>query len=218
MPLRLSKIDELIISDHYYLEEDDECLFLGEYTARKGYAFSPTNNLIYNLKKKPSLRHTSQWRWKLKAIVDAGRSLREALLHYDEGWLGRATFVPVPPSKTKEDQEYDDRMHRVLQEIGRELDLDIREVVLQSSTTLAAHESDDRPNPIEIVQNYHLDESLLIPHPTALAIFDDLLTTGSHFKAMQIALGRQFPEVPTKGIFIARRVPGTINVEDISEF
>jgi hypothetical protein len=37
-PQRLTKVDELTRQDHYWLEPDDECLFLGEYTARKGYA------------------------------------------------------------------------------------------------------------------------------------------------------------------------------------
>ena len=51
MPLRLSRIDDLTRSDHTFIETDDECLYLGEYNARKGYQFSKTNNLIFNLKK-----------------------------------------------------------------------------------------------------------------------------------------------------------------------
>jgi len=43
-PQRLTKIDDLIRPDHSYLTDVDSCYFLGEYTARKGYAFSPGNN------------------------------------------------------------------------------------------------------------------------------------------------------------------------------
>ena len=50
-PQRLTKIDDLARPDHFYLTADDECYFLGEYTARKGFAFSPTNQLILNFKK-----------------------------------------------------------------------------------------------------------------------------------------------------------------------
>lgn len=49
--MRLTKIDELTRGQHYHLSEDDTCYFFGEYTARKGYAFSNTNNLIHNFKK-----------------------------------------------------------------------------------------------------------------------------------------------------------------------
>ena len=48
MPIRLSKIDDLTRPDHTFIEAADECLYLGEYTARKGYQFSDTNNLIFN--------------------------------------------------------------------------------------------------------------------------------------------------------------------------
>ena len=42
---RFTRIDELTRPDHVWLTEDDACLFLGEYTAREGYAYSVTNNL-----------------------------------------------------------------------------------------------------------------------------------------------------------------------------
>ena len=50
-PSRFTKIDGLTRPDYYWLVEDDRCFFLGEYTARHGYAYSPTNNLILNFKK-----------------------------------------------------------------------------------------------------------------------------------------------------------------------
>lgn len=50
-PQRLTKIDDLTRPDHFYLTPEDACYFLGEYTARKGYAFSPTNQLVLNFKK-----------------------------------------------------------------------------------------------------------------------------------------------------------------------
>ena len=46
-PQRLTKIDDLARPDHWYLTPEDDCYFLGEYTARKGSAFSPTNQLDF---------------------------------------------------------------------------------------------------------------------------------------------------------------------------
>ena len=41
-----------------YLTAMDECYFLGEYTARKGFAFSATNQLILNFKKAMNKRNS----------------------------------------------------------------------------------------------------------------------------------------------------------------
>ena len=209
---RISKIDDLTRGDHSYLDSDDQCFYLGEYTARRGFAFSATNNLILNLKKSPDLRGTEQWKWKERAIRQAGQALREVL---SEPWLSTATLVPIPPSKTTGHPSYDDRILRVLQVLGAGMGLDIRELVLQTESVTAAHDSESRPRPWEIAENYHIDEDLAAPEPVQFGVFDDLLTTGSHFKAMKIALMERFPGVLVTGIFIARRVPETTDVEDI---
>ena len=36
-----------------------------------------------------------------------------------------------------------------------------------------------------------------------IIIFDDVLTKGSHFKAMQKILNLQYPQIPIVGLFIA---------------
>jgi hypothetical protein len=211
LPVRLSKVDALILAnqDHYYLNADDQCYFIGEYTARRGFKFSETNNLIYNLKKSPQFRGTNQWYWKERAIAQAGATLRMVLTGTNEGWLRQTVLVPVPPSKIAEDPLYDDRILRVLRVLGQGLNLDIRELVLQRENMLAAHEREDRPSPEEIAQNYYINEERREPAPASIGVFDDLLTSGSHFKAMQAVLRRQFPDVPITGIFVARRVPET---------
>lgn len=44
------------------------------------------------------------------------------------------------------------------------------------------------------------------PPPRAIGIFDDVLTAGTHFRAMDTILRARFPNVPITGIFLARRV------------
>ena len=99
-PQRLTKIDDLARPDHFYLTAADDCYFLGEYTARKGYAFSATNQLVLNFKKSMDKRGTAQWRYKEQAIGDAATAFRAAL---NDEWLNIATLVPIPPSKAKDD-------------------------------------------------------------------------------------------------------------------
>jgi len=208
-PPRFTLIDDLTRPDHYYLTADDVCFFLGEYTAKKGFSFSPTNNLIYNFKKPMSKRGTSQWPYKQRAIEAAAAAFRAAL---DDGDLDAITFVPVPPSKAKNDPLYDDRLIRMLHAIRPALD--IRELVVQTCTMPAAHESERRPTPEELEALYEIDPQFLTSPRAEIAIVDDLLTTGLHFRAMNAHLVRAFPGVRIVGMFIARRVPDTTEIED----
>lgn len=51
-----------------------------------------------------------------------------------------------------------------------------------------------------------LDEAVAGSAPVqALGIFDDMLTTGTTFRAMATILGERFPGVKITGIFLARR-------------
>jgi len=110
-PQRLTEIDDLTRPDHFYLMADDACYFLGEYTARKGFAFSPTNQLVLNFKKSLVKRGSQQWKYKEQAIGQAATAFRTALTG---DLLDRITLVPIPPSKAKTDPLYDDRLVRML--------------------------------------------------------------------------------------------------------
>jgi len=216
LPLRLSQVDELIRPDHFYLAEGDECYFIGEYSARQGYAYSATNQLIFNLKKKPHLRGTPQWPHKLEAIRTAARQFAKCI---SAEWLHKATLVPMPPSRVKGDPGYDDRVYRILREIGTLLDgnVDVRELLIQNESIEPFHERGGgrRPTPEEIAENYHLDDTLRNPPPSIIGIFDDVLTTGSHFKGAKLVLEDAFPGTRIVGVFLARRVPETVDVEDL---
>jgi len=207
LPIRLSKIDDLTRPDHTFIEAADECLYLGEYTARKGYQFSDTNNLIFNLKKPMDRRGQPGWNYKRRAVEKAGRQLREALDALNPKWLSIATLVPMPPSKVKSDPMYDDRLMQMLQVLGTGLQLDIREIISQRESTEAAHSTEVRPRVDELCDNYVIEESLVDPAPRVIGVIDDVLTTGSHFKAAQRLLRSRFPAVNIYGIFVARRVP-----------
>jgi len=210
-PQRLTKIDDLTRPDHSYLTADDECYFLGEYTARKGFAFSPTNNLVLNFKKKMDRRGRPEWRYKGIAIRDAAVALRAALADKAREVL---TFVPVPPSKAKTDPMYDDRLLQMLAGLWPTQPTDVRELVVQPASTEAVHDSDDRPTPAELQARYALDRNLMNPPPQTLAIIDDVLTTGAHYLAVKSVLRTVFPATPIVGLFIARRVPEAVDIED----
>jgi hypothetical protein len=210
-PQRLTKIDDLARPDHFYLTAADECYFLGEYTARKGFAFSATNQLILNFKKSMNKRNSLQWRYKERAIEEAAAAFRASL---NSEWLDGATLVPIPPSKSKSDPLYDDRVVRTVRGIRAQPAIDVRELVLQRASTVAVHDQESRPTPEQIQANYAIDEAIRDPVPQVIGLFDDVLTTGAHFRAASTALQQSFPGVRIVGLFIARRVPEAADIED----
>lgn len=212
-PSRLTEIDDLTRKDHTFLEDADECLFFGEYTARKGFAHSPTNQLILNFKKPMERRNSPDWRYKTQAINKVANAFSNEITSD----FSTLTLVPIPPSKLKTDPQYDDRMMNMLRALRAPAGIapDIRELILQSQPMRAAHDNNDRPRPDELEKIYQINQVLSQPNPTWIAVIDDVLTTGSHFRAMSNVLRRRFPEARITGLFIARRVPEAIDCKEI---
>lgn len=201
--MRLSRIDDASRSDHFHLTEEDECYYFLEYTSGRNYSFSQANSAISNLKKKPSNRNRSDYRYKLEVIQRASNTFRSAL---NPEWLGHATLVPIPGSKARTHPDYDDRMEQVCR--GIQAGLDVRNLVVQQDSTVASHEAGDgaRVTVDELMALYQIDENLTHPAPKSIAIFDDVLTAGVHFRAMKNTLAYRFPGTPIVGMFIARRI------------
>ncbi|MYC68280.1 MAG: hypothetical protein F4X12_18315 [Acidobacteriia bacterium] len=202
-PDRFTEIDELTRPDHYRLTDDDRCYFLGEYTAGKGYSYSQTNQLILNFKKSLDRQDKPEWQYKQSALLQAAASFRRALGEDPTAHV----FVPMPPSKARDNPLHDDRVKRMLLAIWPGQSADIRELIVQSESADAAHERRVRPTPEELQAAYRIDKSLATPEPRMVAIVDDLLTTGAHFRAASSVLAAHFPAVQIIGLFLARRVP-----------
>ena len=202
--VRLSQIDETSRGDHYHLTPDDRCYYLYEYTSHRDYSFSATNNLISNLKKKPSQADQPHYRYKSQVIGTCGRALGAAL---NPVWLARATLVPVPGSKATDHPEYDDRMERICRLMSQPPP-DVRGLVRQAASTAASHEAGqgDRVTVEQLLELYSINEAIADPAPQAIGIVDDVLTAGTHYRAMYSVLAARFPNVPIIGLFVARRV------------
>jgi len=176
--MRLSEIDDSNRGDHMRLVDGDNCLFLFEYTSGRDYTFSATNDLINNLKKKPTASQ-AQLGYKNGAIIRCATTLRDAL---NPAWLDTATIIPVPGSKAADHPDYDNRMERVAKLIRP--GLDVRNLVIQDQSTTAAHEAGFGGDRVTV----------------------DELTAGTHFRAMKTVLAHRFPTATITGLFIARRV------------
>ena len=204
--MRLSQIDDATRGDHHHLTNQDDCYYLFEYTSGQDFRFSKANSIISNLKKKPGTQNQPDYKYKLDEIRKASIALRKAI---NPEWLKSGTLVPVPGSKCVGHPNYYDRMEQICR--GMQKGLDVRNLVVQTVSTDAAHEADNnpRPNVEDLIKLYQIDESLCNRTPADIGVFDDVITAGTHFRAMKTILNERFPGVRVSGFFIARRIfPG----------
>jgi hypothetical protein len=200
--LQLQQIDELLRPQHFFIGADDDCYFLREYTAGAGFGHGETNNIISNLKKKLDRRGKPEWQYKESAIRQAGKELRAAL---GDDYLKQVTIVPMPPSLSKANPMYDDRMVRIVRVMTEGLACDVRELIVQPNDMQAAHETGVRPRPEDWYAAYAIDESVATPTPTTVLVIDDVLTAGAHFAGFKRRVVERFPGVAVYGVFYARR-------------
>ncbi len=208
---RLSKLDP---SEFRFLTADDQCYHLGEYTAGGGYQASETNQQIYNLKKRPNAP-AQQLRYKARAIAYWGREIADSNLQWDY-CLANVTFVPLPCSKPLTHELYDDRMLRVLQSVaGIRVGLDIRPVLHQVVERDSQHEG-GRLRPDEILQTLGLDPAHLVrPLKRTVILVDDVITRGSNYAAAKELVTRLPGVEDVMGLFLARTVHPTLDIEEI---
>jgi len=185
-------------------------VFLGEYTAGGGYQYSATNDLIYNFKKPMDRRGKREWPHKSRNIQLAAEALFKAFGNCD---LHESTFVPVPPSKAPGDPMYDDRMISMLNRLSglfhrnHGYHLDIKELVQQNQSMVAFHQpgTGTPRNPDVLVENYGIQEHLLSGIRDEIIVCDDVITTGSHFRAMETVIQNHLSNATVRGVFLARR-------------
>lgn len=205
-----SEIDELTRKDHFYLTPIDECYFEGEYTPREGFSYSDTNNFIHNLKKPVERRGRAEWRYKENAISRAAKSIK---LGFEKDWIKSVVLIPSPPSKMPTDQAYDDRIIRILKQIEPQWNLDIRKLIVQTRNREAMHTLDDRYTPDQLMNMWEINEALINPIPSKIAFVDDILTSGTHFRAAKDLLQQRFGPLSVTGIFLARVVRPNIDID-----
>jgi hypothetical protein len=211
IPRDLFVIDEAVLDEYRYIEAEDTCYYVWERMSqlwRPGvelpdYTQYTVNGLISNLQIQPSLKNTQPRRyyWKERAIAYAAAALAALI---PEVWYDGVTFVPIPPSKPASDPEYDGRLLTILKAVRPKLP-DIRSVVVLDEN--CGFDSKQKGlSPAERAAHYSIDEDNADPAPDVVVLFDDVLTTGSHYKAIASVLQERFPAVAVFGLFLARAV------------
>ncbi|HWB94503.1 MAG TPA: hypothetical protein VG605_21760 [Puia sp.] len=210
------------MSEHAALGSTEECYYLLEYLPGKRYGFSWENDAIKHLKRRKDRSQGIALRWKEQAIREVGDLLGPAICEVID--FATTTIVPVPPSRVRPDEFYDDRVMQLLRR-ACPTGTDIRELIVCREGRMAAHESERRPGVEELIGNYELgpleivdgivgkaaDGSLVngtaggSPVLERIVLFDDVITSGNHFMACKRFLLRHFPGREVAGVFVARR-------------
>ncbi len=211
MPSRLQLVGDLERQDHYHLPADAQCYFWGEYTPYEHtngqkWNYSPTNQLIANFKKKMDRRGFADWPHKVNAIQRVARQFAVSWKWADIST--QVALIPIPPSKSRDDPNFDPRMTVMLEQLASivNLPLDIRDCLSFSGKHAASHETVNRPTPDELYEELRFEDRSTRQRPAAILVFDDMLTTGAHYVAVTRKLAMEFPGVPVLGQFVARRV------------
>jgi len=207
-------IDELILSDYYYLNEEDECFFFHVYHANKGFKFSEYNQLISNFKKKLDRKGEYDWKYKQEAVRKVASILRSTLATITTP----VTIVPIPPSLCKTDAMYDDRMLQALKMAAIGLkNITVRDIISLEENREASHSgSKTRLPPSQLLELLTLEDNPSIQTQNVILI-DDVITTGSQFKACKMLLLRNYEGIEVTGLFIARTQHDNNPADDFSD-
>lgn len=194
------RIDELLRDQHRHLQPDDVCYFLREYEIGAGYE-GETNSLILNFKKTPNLADRPEWVYKERAIEKLAQEVASCL-EAKRDYFATVTFVPIPPSRSREDPLYDDRLCRLLRKAAEScsFELEVEELLQQTCSTLSSSREAARPSVEELIRIYRVSGVA----GRRIVVFDDVVTTGAHFRAASHHLKRAFPSAAILGFFLAR--------------
>ena len=212
--MNLLKIDCSTINSHRELTADDHCLYWTDYTSGESYSYSTTNQLIFNLKKGKNLEGTEQYNYKNQAIQNCA----SFFMGFD--W-SPFSIIPIPPSKGRNDPLYDDRLLKILNAANAmlkpEFRFDCQDIIIQNDSYEASHNISNRPDSNEIMKRYTVLDIKSHQLKNTIFLFDDMLTHGSHFKAAQSLLSKEFPDKEIYGLFIARRIYRPITNDNFEE-
>lgn len=172
---------------------------------------SKVAQLVENFKKDPAKRAEQDPYW-TKYKKQAMIQFRDDLLLYfdsDTDWMSdhEVIVIPMPTSRTKSHDYYDDRLCRVCKSVCKTVDeLNYLDCFESIEDYQASHKGGTR-NVQEIMQNTRIMPTAhnRILGAGTVVLVDDVLTTGSHYRACKELLSEINPDLRVIGLFWARQ-------------
>ncbi len=178
---------------------NDECYYAREYHPGRGFFYSESNQLVKNFKLDTIERPDLQ-KYKSSSIDKFAEELNQ---YFKENIKFYIAFIP--PSKIRSDIRYDDRMERTLNKLCKiNPNIFIEEPVLLKKSRPACHRGG--PRYISgLMANYEW-KGFINRGIHRIYIIDDVITTGSHFKAYKNFITLNHEPVEVIGLFWATTV------------
>lgn len=205
--MTLKKVDELGIRNCPYLTDSDECFYWHEYEARATFRHSDSNQFVWNFKKPLDANGQLYKQRAIQSAADLWTGLVEHVYSQNAAW--QFEIVIMPTSKSREDALYDDRLLRTLEIVQQNLadspaEVSFIEVAHTRCSRIAAHQGGNRLSPNDLIRSWEIDLDKLAQISRDVIIFDDVLTTGSHFAALKQVIRQYRPTVEVRGVFLAK--------------
>lgn len=205
--MKLKKVDELGIRNCPYLTDLDKCFYWHEYEPRATFRHSKSNQFVWNYKKPLDANGQLYKQRAIQSAADLWTGLVEQVYSQTAGWPFE--IVIMPTSKAPTDNSYDDRLLKTVEIAQRNLadspvEFGFIEVAHTSCSRIAAHDGGDRLSPNDLASSWEIDVDKLAQISRNVIIFDDVLTTGSHFAALKQVIAEHQPMVEIRGVFLAK--------------
>jgi hypothetical protein len=191
------KIDAIELLNLPHLNSDDDCYYAKDYYSGTGYQGGEVNNDILNFKKAPNLPGQN---YRTEAIY---KFAIEASVLIDCESKKTYAVTAIPSSKSKSDPLYTKRFEDFFSELSKIRPcLDVIWPVSSKITITPAHIGGYR-NPKNIEENYQFD-GFKENAPDFILVFDDVLTSGAHFRAFKDFLIKSGYSGKVYGVFWAK--------------
>ncbi len=183
------------------LRAEDVCYYSREYVSKGRYDASQGNQLISNLKIPASAKGTKRWDHKIVAVNRFALELSSLL-------IDGANLMFIPSSKTKRSNDYDPRWDMLKSRMvcyHQEKRFKFHEPFRLRSDCQASHQG-GRRSPKSVEESIAFDGFESGQVPTQIVIVDDVITSGSHFRALSNILIENCPGMLVYGVFWTRTV------------
>ena len=187
------------------VKNDDTCVYAREYIS-EGYTAGSTNSLISNFKKSPTKQKAREWHYRQEAVKQFKDEIESLFLGIESSIKKKLkiTITAIPSSKAKDHPEYDYRFEDLFTELLKtRSDLNVEWPVGTKKTIQASHHGGERE--IKRFMNNYVWQGFK-KTPEVLWVVDDVLTSGSQFRAISNFLINNNYNGEIIGVFWARTV------------
>lgn len=190
-------IDLITVSSIPYLIPDDECIYANDYISKTGFHGGQVNDCIINFKKPPGAPGQQH---RTRAINKIALDASE-LFDCESGRTYAVTAMPS--SKSKSDPSYDNRFEDLFQLLKTFSPcINIIWPVTAKNSVMPSHQNGPR-DPKVLKNNYNFN-GFAGSEPEFLIVFDDVLTSGAHFRAYKDFITQSGYQGKVFGVFWAK--------------